>query len=476
MATAKKENLKEAKVPRIKIEKNISQREHREFHNCYTRASVTKDIQFLNMVYDGKTGLSEKSVTPELINDLKSLGKRIYFFLLGMDTHITPKSYIKRKYEFIENYFPGKDGGYIFFLAWNGLIKNDSFKRLMMQIFNLRKFDNDICPQNIPHIGSSMTRYRTKLVLADDMAVNKEENIRDYGRKLDDGSGLNMREKIVWLPNGKAIPLFPQAYVPINQTQVLLIRHGRSLHESGGDNPVFVGSGFWDSWQENRRVSGAKGNNLHADGIITARELGKDFNVLVEQLTKEGYSLWSWSKETPIYVFGSESENTEQTSRYFLQEAGYTNISFNSLYGINSQKYGGLTHQYKSDVFQKTIEIYGDTWKGDDKAKLATAKKYFKNRFFHFPEGETLLEADWRIGFSFVEMLKKNLGNRIVLADHSGAIRVFKAIINTLDFADYASLKEEHEAIIALNYQPGMNLRYDYLQKKDYMLRDRIKK
>ena len=473
MNATKNGKVKSNSEPKIKIESNVFQREHREFHNCYTLDSVRRDIQFLNMVYEGKCGLNDKSVTPELINELKSYGKRIYFFLLGMDSHITPKSYIKRKYEFIKNYFPSKNGPYIFFLAWNGLIKNDSFKRLMMQIFNLRKFDNDICPQHIPHIGSSMTRYRTKLVLADDMAVDKNEKIRDYGRILDDGSGLNMREKIVWLPNGKAIPLFPQAYVPINQTQVFLIRHGRSHYESGGDNPVFVGSGYWDSWKDNRRVSGSIGNYLHEDGIKNARELGKDLRVVVDKLNEVGYPLWPWAKETPIKVFGSESENTEQTSRYFLQEAGYTNISFNSLYGINSQKYGALTHRYKKDVFAETVKIYGDTWKGDDKAKLSLAKKYFKNRFFHFPEGETLLEADWRIGFSFVEMLKQNLGNRIVLADHSGAIRVFKAIINTLDFADYASLKEEHEAIIALKYQPGMNLRYDYLQKKDYMLRKR---
>ncbi len=70
-------------------------------------------------------------------------------------------------------------------------------------------------------------------------------------------------------------------------------------------------------------------------------------------------------------------------------------------------------------------------------------------------------------------MLKKNLGNRVVLADHSGAIRVFAAIIKTLDFADYANLKENHESIIAINYQPGMNVRYDYLQKKEFMLRQK---
>ncbi|MCK4956806.1 MAG: hypothetical protein KAS49_04155, partial [Candidatus Cloacimonetes bacterium] len=271
----------------FEIDTEISQREHREFHNCYTVESVTNDINFLNMVYDNKTGLSSKSVTPKLIKDLKYLGNRIYFFILGMDENITPRSYIKRKYEFINNYFP-EGNSHLFFLAWNGLIINDSFKRLMMHRFNLRKFNDELCPQHIPHIGSNMTRYRAKLVLADDMAIDADNKRRDTGRLLDDGSGLIMRERIVWLPNGKAIPLFPQAYVPLNQTQVLLVRHGRSHYESGGDNPVFVGSGYWDSWENNRRVSGSIGNHLQEDGIKTAKELGKDFKVVVDCLGKQG--------------------------------------------------------------------------------------------------------------------------------------------------------------------------------------------
>jgi broad specificity phosphatase PhoE len=201
--------------------------------------------------------------------------------------------------------------------------------------------------------------------------------------------------------------------------------------------------------------------------------LGKDFKEAVDCLEKKNYSLWSWSKDTPILIYGSESENTEQTARYFLQEAGYTNISFNPSYGLNSQKYGALTHHFKNDIFAKTIEIYKDEWGGTEAELKSKVKKYFKNRFFHFPEGETLLEADWRIAYSFVELLKKNLGHRVVLADHSGAIRVFAAIIKTLDFADYESLKEGHDSIIVFNYQPGRNVRYDYLQKKEFMLRKR---
>lgn len=470
MNKKKEKEVKQKKRDNPEIAHNhILQREHREFHNCYTKESVGNDINFLNMIYENKTGLDDKSVTPELINNLKSYGKKIYFFLLSTEDNFTPKFYIKSKYEFIKKIF--KDNKHLFFLAWNGLVRNDSFKRLMIRKFSLKRFNDELSSQNIPHIGSEMTRYRSKLVLADDMAIDNKGKRRTTGRMLNDGSGLLMQEEIIWLPNGKAIPLFPQAYVPSNQTQVILVRHGRSHHESGGDNPVFVGSGYWDSWKNNRRISGSIGNYLHEDGIDTAKALGKDFKVVVDSLSKKGYSLWPWSKENPIQLFGSESENTEQTSRYFLQEAGYTNISFNPLYGLNSQKYGALTHKYKKDIFKKTIEIYGKNWKGDEKDKMAQAKKFFKNRFFHFPEGETLLEADWRIAYSFVEMLKNNLGKRIMLTDHSGAIRVFAAIIKTLDFADYASLKEKHESIIAMIYQPGRNTRYDYLQKKEYMLR-----
>ena len=100
----------------------------------------------------------------------------------------------------------------------------------------------------------------------------------------------------------------------------------------------------------------------------------------------------------------------------------------------------------------------------------------FKNRFYHYPEGETLIEADWRIAYSFVDLLNQNLGKRILLADHSGAIRVFEAVIRTLDFAEYSTIKEAQDSIMALCYQPGRNLRYDYLQRKDFLLRKREKK
>ena len=185
--------------------------------------------------------------------------------------------------------------------------------------------------------------------------------------------------------------------------------------------------------------------------------------------------MWSWSKDLPIQVYGSESENTEQTARYFLQEAGYFNISFNALFGLNSQKYGALTYMFKNDVIAEATRIYSHGGEATAEVK-AKVSKMFKNRFYHYPEGETLIEADWRIAFSFIDLLNKNLGKRILIADHSGAIRVFEAIIRTLDFAEYSTIKEAQDSIIALCYQPGRNLRYDYLQKKEFPLRKREKK
>jgi len=154
-----------------------------------------------------------------------------------------------------------------------------------------------------------------------------------------------------------------------------------------------------------------------------------------------------------------------------LSAANYTNVHFQAIYGLNSQKYGALTHKFKNDIFKEVVAIYGEAWTGSEESKKAKSKKMFKNRFYHFPEGETLIEADWRIAHSFVQLLKDNQGKLILLCDHSGAIRVFEAIIRTLDFADYSSLKEGQDSIMALIYQPGLNVRYDYLQRNDFKLR-----
>jgi len=468
-----KKTNNEKKEKKIVISQNIALREHAEFHNCHTEKSVKEDIAFLKLVYGDKMQLTENDVTIDFINNLKIISKDIYFFLKNFEIDLNPQSYVKSKYEFIKHQIPNADP-HLLYLAWNGLIKNDSFRRLLLQIFSISKFSDMLCPQNIPSYGSTMTRYRTKLILADDMATSPDGSRRTVGRTLDDGSGLSMQESIIWLPNGKAIPMFPQAYVPLNQSQVILIRHGKSIHESGGDNPEFVGSGYWDTWDSNRRIPGIMSNFLKEEGIATARELGKDFKVAVDILDKSGYPLWSWSKDNPIHVFGSESENTEQTARYFLQEAGYTNMTFNALFGINSQKYGALTFKNKKEITNEAIKIYsgGDEPTPDIQNKVA---KMFKNRFYHYPEGETLIEADWRIAYSFVDLLNRNLGKRVLLADHSGAIRVFEAIIRTLDFAEYSTIKESQDSIIALCYQSGRNLRYDYLQKKEYLLRNRKK-
>ncbi len=453
---------------------NITIREHAEFHNCYSVKSVKEDIAFLQAVFNDRISISPDDVTQDFINNLKLISKEIYFFFKTLETDLNPQNYIKAKFEFIRNRIPNGDPN-LFYIAWNGLIRNDSFRRILLKTFSLGRFSDILAPQSIPTPGSAMTRYRTKLILADDMAVNPDGSRRILGRSLEDGSGLIMRESIVWLPNGKALPLFPQAYVPLNQTHVILIRHGKSIHESGGDNPEFVGSGYWDSWESNRRITGSLGNFLNENGMSTAKELGKDFKVAVDILDKSGFPLWSWSKDTPIQVFGSESENTEQTARFFLQEAGYTNMQFHAMFGLNSQKYGALTFKLKNEVNEQAARIYGgsDEITPEVKAKVS---KMFKNRFYHYPKGETLIEADWRIAYSFVDLLNQNLGRRILLCDHSGAIRVFEAVIRTLDFAEYSTIKESQDSILALCYQPGRNLRYDYLQRKDYPLRARSKK
>lgn len=464
-------NKKELNENKTKTNIIVShQREHAEFHNSYRIQDVKNDVEFLQSIYGKRLGISVDDVNQDFVNKLKEIGRDIYFFLLSMVDDVSPQFYIKYKYEFIQNNIPDSSP-HLFFLAWNGLIKNDSFRRLLLKTFSLSRFSDVLAAKNIPAVGATFTRYRSKFVLAEeDMQINPGGKMRTVGRQLDDGSGLVMQESIVWLPNGKAIPIYPQAYVPLNQTQLIVIRHGKSVHESGGDNPEFVGSGYWDTWKNNRRVSGAIGNNLKPEGVETARELGRDFKILVETLEQKGYPLWMFSKERPIQVFGSESENTEQTARYFLQESGYTNIRFDAVYGINSQKYGALTHKYKKDITKKMLEIYGKNMDGSEDDKKKKIKEMLKNRFFHYPEGESLIEADWRIASSFVELVKANLGKRLVLADHSGALRVIEAVIRTLDFADYATIKEGQDSIMALVYEPGKNMRYDYLQKKGFYL------
>jgi broad specificity phosphatase PhoE len=303
------------------------------------------------------------------------------------------------------------------------------------------------------------------------MEINPGGVIRNEGRILDDGSGKMMREGIVWLPNHKGVPIFPDAYVPLNQAHVITIRHGKSVHESGGDNPEFVGSGIWDTWKDNMRISGAIGNKLKPKGIDTARELGRDFKIIVDSLEKAGSPLWKKPQNTPVVVYGSESENTEETARCFLEEAGFPDITFEALYGLNSQKYGALTHKFKNDVYKQMLGVYGHNLPGNDDDKKKAVKEFLKNRFYHFPEGESLIEADWRIAHSFVDLMRNNLGKRVVLCDHSGALRVFEAVIRTLDFAEYSSIKEGQDSIIAMVYQPGNNVRYDYLQRKGILLR-----
>jgi broad specificity phosphatase PhoE len=422
-------------------------------------------------MYGERIDISPDMVNRDFVNNLKILGKKIYFFILSLENDVTPQDYIKYKLQFLQDNVPGKSP-HLFYLAWNGLIRNDSFKRLLHQKFALNRFSDILVPKNIPALGSRHTRYRAKLVLAiEDMEINPGGKMRTTGRALDDGSGRIMQEGIVWLPNGKGIPIFPESYVPINQAQAIVIRHGKSVHESGGDNPEFVGSGYWDSWQNNKRLSGSIGNQLKPAGVDTAKELGRDFKVIVDILNEKGYPLWPKGK--PVEVYGSESENTEETARCFLEAAGYPDITFRSFYGLNSQKYGALTSKLKNDVYKAMLGVYSPVLQGTDDEKKKVIKDLFKNRFYHFPEGETLIEADWRIAHSFAELMKNNLGKRFVLCDDSGALRVFEAVIRTLDFADYSTIKEGQDSIMAMVYQPGNNVRYDYLQKKGFPLRKR---
>ena len=445
-------------------------REHAEFHNAYHRESIKNDIRFLKAIYGDRMTLAPDDVTDEFLKGLKSLGKRLYFFVLGLTDHVTPSSYVKHKFNFLNGSVPNADP-HLFYLAWNGLLGNDSFKRILQQKFSLQRFNDLIVPRNIPPFGARHTRYRTKLVLAvEDLEITGGRQ-RNTGRILDDGTGNLLQEAIVWLPNGKGMPVYPGAYVPANQTQLITIRHGKSIHESGGENPEFVGSGVWDTWKDNRRISGSIGNQLKPAGMDTARELGMDFKVMVDLMAQSGYPLWKAGDG--VTVFGSESENTEETARCFLEAAGIADLDFTPLYGLNSQKYGTLTHMLKGDVTKLMLEVYGPSMSGTDDDKKKAAKALFKNRFYHFPEGETLIEADWRIAHSFIDLLRNNLGRRVVLCDHSGALRVFEAVIRTLDFADYSTIKEGQDSIMAMSYQPGYNVRYDYLQKKGLALRKR---
>ena len=43
-------------------------------------------------------GLSPEDVTDDFLRELKSLGKRLYFFILVFTDHVTPSGYIKHKF------------------------------------------------------------------------------------------------------------------------------------------------------------------------------------------------------------------------------------------------------------------------------------------------------------------------------------------------------------------------------------------
>jgi len=221
-------------------------REHAEFHNSYLEENIKNDIKFLQGIYSDRISISPDDVNVSFINNLKVLGKNIYFFILALEKDVTPQDYIKYKFEFLQNSVPNADPN-LFYLAWNGLIKNDSFKRLLHQKFSLAHISDILVPKNIPAFGARHTRYRTKLVLAiEDMQINPGGKMRTSGRVLDDGSGLLMKEGIVWLDNGKGIPIYPEAYVPLNQAQVIILNlsvqecgiHGRIIKDSAVQSAI----------------------------------------------------------------------------------------------------------------------------------------------------------------------------------------------------------------------------------------------
>ena len=98
-------------------------REHAEFHNAYQAQDIRNDIRFLKAIYGERMSLSPEDVTDDFLRDLKSLGKRLYFFILGLTDHVTPSSYIKHKFNFLKGAVPGGDP-HVFYLVWNGLLGN----------------------------------------------------------------------------------------------------------------------------------------------------------------------------------------------------------------------------------------------------------------------------------------------------------------------------------------------------------------
>jgi hypothetical protein len=59
---------------------------------------------------------------------------------------------------------------------------------------------------------------------------------------------------------------------------------------------------------------------------------------MADLMAQSGYPLWKAGDGHRVPVFGSESGNTEETARCFLEAAGITDVEFTPLYGLNSQK------------------------------------------------------------------------------------------------------------------------------------------
>src|SRR6056297_744895 len=61
---------------------NETRREHAEFHNSYRIERVKEDVEFLQYIYGNRLGISKDDVDKDFTDQLKSIGKNIYFFLL----------------------------------------------------------------------------------------------------------------------------------------------------------------------------------------------------------------------------------------------------------------------------------------------------------------------------------------------------------------------------------------------------------
>ena len=74
--------LVEECIKRTYVAAAMVEREHAEFHNCYSVSSVTDDLKFLHFVYGEKLDIYPDDVSTEFVESLKHLGKDSFFDLM----------------------------------------------------------------------------------------------------------------------------------------------------------------------------------------------------------------------------------------------------------------------------------------------------------------------------------------------------------------------------------------------------------